>query len=119
MLIKDRQTRVQLPGSALTATFHDEQCALPDLFFRSKGPLCCRCRPFSFSLLTRVRFVLITREFFLSVVYSGALSSRASLVLGFLPWEALFVRADERSPEVSRPLTTVMNLLSVRSVTGS
>ena len=47
----------------------------------------------------------MVREPLPSVVNMGALRSRADLIFGFLPWEALTVRAVEILSEGSRPLT--------------
>ena len=50
------------------------------------------------------------------VVKTGVLRSCEDLIFGFLPWEALCVRAVENLSGGSRPLTRIVNLLRILSM---
>ena len=68
---------------------------------------------------TAYRFVPSDSVPLLSIVKTGAHSSRGDLSLGFLPWEALVVRAVEGLLGGARPLVRIVNLLRVFSIIGT
>ena len=57
---------------------------------------------------TAVRFVPSISVPLSLIVKTGAQSSRGDLSFGFLPWEALLVRAAEDLSGGSRPLTRIV-----------